>query len=304
MARKFETLLGKFIWGSGWLLRVALEEVKLKPEKGGLNLACVSRMCSSLLTSQFLRLLRSSDEKSFAHVAYWIGDTLADLVPGIENGPHPVNIPDYFAIIESSIVLGRIDDIITPGSWKLVTNKMLYQNAAKSLPVPKVEYEAGLSFRRIWLLLNSPVLSSFTRDVPYLLIHNKLPVKERLFRIGMKNDPYCDGCPGAQMADTEHFFCSCFKVIEAWVWLKQKLDSVLGVSIPSEKLINLQFPSSSYDTELVWLICNYTTKVWNDIFVNGESHINSEELFGFLKFKFKQDQQGSRIPMRQILEVF
>jgi len=43
-----------------------------------------------------------------------------------------VNIPDYFAIIESSIVLGRIDDIITPGSWKLVTNKMLYQNAAKS----------------------------------------------------------------------------------------------------------------------------------------------------------------------------
>ena len=92
----------------------------------------------------------------------------------------------------------------------------------------------------------------------------------------MKNDPYCDGCPGAQMADTEHFFCSCFKVIDAWVWLKQKLDSMLGVSIPSEKLINLQFPSPSYDTELVWLICNYTTKAWNDIFVNGESHINSE----------------------------
>ena len=304
MARKFDTVLGKFIWGAGWLLRVALDEVKLKPEKGGLNLCCVLRMSNSLLISQFLRLLKSSDDRSVAHVSYWIGDTLSDLLPGIENGPHPSNVPDYYATIESSIVFGRINDVIMQGTWKLVTNKMLYIDATKTLPVPKVEYEAGTSFRRVWMLLNSPILSSNTKDVPYLLIHNKLPVQERLYRVGIKSDPYCDVCPGSQIADTEHFFCSCSKVVDAWSWLHQKLISMIGVSISNENIIKLQFPSSDYDTELVWLICNYTTKVWTDIFASKELHIKKDELFGFLRFKYKEDQQGSRLPMRRILDIF
>ena len=43
----------------------------------------------------------------------------------------------------------------------------------------------------------------------YLLLHNKLPVAERLFRIGFKNDPYCLNCPQAVKADVEHFLCQC-----------------------------------------------------------------------------------------------
>ena len=33
------------------------------------------------------------------------------------------------------------------------------------------------------------------------LIHNKLPVKERLFRIGLNVDPYCQACPGGIFCD-------------------------------------------------------------------------------------------------------
>ena len=82
MVQKFESLIGNFIWkSSGWLLRVALSEVKNSRLKGGLNLVCVMTMCNSLLTTQFLRLLKSSHLKAQAHVDSWIGDTLSDLMP-------------------------------------------------------------------------------------------------------------------------------------------------------------------------------------------------------------------------------
>ena len=90
--------------------------------------------------------MKSSGKKSVAHIAYWIGDSLGDLCPGIECGPHPINIPDYFAILESMVVFGKIEGVIAPGMWKKLTNKMIYNEKSKSFPVPKVEQEAGISF--------------------------------------------------------------------------------------------------------------------------------------------------------------
>ena len=81
MVKKFESVLGKFIWhGSGRILRVALDELKNDHLSGGLNMPCLATMSKSLLSSQFLRLLRSGDIKSIAHVDYWMGSLLSDLV--------------------------------------------------------------------------------------------------------------------------------------------------------------------------------------------------------------------------------
>ena len=79
--KQFEILIGKFVWDrSGWILRVSLNEIKNSLARGGLNLLCLKTMCDSLLLSQFLRLLKSSDIKSVSHVAFWICDTISDLV--------------------------------------------------------------------------------------------------------------------------------------------------------------------------------------------------------------------------------
>ena len=37
--------------------------------------------------------------------------------------------------------------------------------------------------------------------------------------------------------------------------------------------------------------------------VGAEPQIKSEELFGFLRFKYKADQQGSRMVMRHIPDL-
>ena len=65
--QKFESIMGRFIWNSsGWLLRVSMEEIKNGRLYGGLGLVCLESMCQSLMLSQFLRLLRSSDVKTVA----------------------------------------------------------------------------------------------------------------------------------------------------------------------------------------------------------------------------------------------
>ena len=197
MVKKFESLIGKFIWNtSGWLLRVSLDDIKNTWKKGGLNMVCLHSMCKSLLLSQFLRLLKSGDGKTVAHVGFWIGDMLDDLLPGIYVDSGSKNIPDYYAEIESLVMEARFDDLVTAPGWRLVTNKMLYNTRVNNLDPPKVETEAGVSFKRVWHFLGFPVLSSPSREICYLLVHNKLPVKERLCRVGLSNNPFCDECPG------------------------------------------------------------------------------------------------------------
>ena len=71
---------------------------------------------------------------------------------------------------------------------------MIYSELSETFPVPKVELEAGVPFGQVWKRLTMPVHLSEARDAIYLLVHNKLPVRERMFRIGLAGDPYCTQC--------------------------------------------------------------------------------------------------------------
>ena len=44
------------------------------------------------------------------------------------------------------------------------------------------------------------------QETSFLLVHDKLPVKERIYRIGLSRDPYCDFCDAAVVQDTLHAF--------------------------------------------------------------------------------------------------
>ena len=87
---------------------MSIDEIKNSPENGGLGLICIESMCSSLLLSQLLRLLKSSE--SIAHVLYWIGDSLTDFLQSPDTSSHPETIHDYYCHLESLIVAARIND--------------------------------------------------------------------------------------------------------------------------------------------------------------------------------------------------
>ena len=59
-------------------------------------------------------------------------------------------------------------------------------------------------------------------------------------------------------------------------------------------------PSSHREKEIVWLLGNYYEKTWREINNAGTVYLKSEEFYGYLKFKYKEDQQGSRMKLDYI----
>ena len=304
ISKKIETVMGKFIWNaSGWLLRVAIDELKNRVGMGGLNLVCINSMCKSLLLSQLLRLLKSSDTKTIDHVAYWIGDSFQDLLPGSDKGHHPKNIPEYYAILESLLLFGRIDYFISPGKWTRLTNKMIYLEEAKNFVTPKVELESSpnCDFRLIWRRISSSLLSMAERDICFLLVHNKLPVRERLFRVCLAVDPHCLTCNDGSICDVEHFFSSCSRVDSVWQHVrKMSLDLIGSYGITNKDLINFSFPKCNQEQEVIWLLGSYIHATWEYLVTRSSGALKKEEIFGYLTFKYKKSQFGARFPLKAI----
>ena len=291
MVKKFEKIMGKFLWNaSGKVLRVPLGELKNDIGMGGLSMPCLLSQCKSLLLSQLLRLLNSGDCKSINHVGYWVGEILEDLVVVLDGGVHAEELPEYYAYMADLVVEAKASELISVTSWRSLTCKLIYKDHSKKFSVPRVEAEAGIDYKDVWRRLSSPVLTAVAKDVLYLLVHNKLPVRERLFRIGLVNDPYCELCPGGLICDVEHFFCSCSRVSHVWGWVRARMVDMLGVSSANAsnwELINLHLPKSGSEKESVWLIGTYVARTWEEAFVRGRAWLRAEQFFGFLRFKYK-----------------
>ena len=79
----------------------------------------------------------------------------------------------------------------------------------------------------------------------------------------------------------------------AWVEVKAKLINMIGVDIPDKQLISYLFPKCAWDKEVIWLLGNYLYSVWTSIHVKSAESVKWEQLFGFMKFKYREDQLGA-----------
>ena len=276
-----------------------MKNVKLE---GGLSLSCLRRKNFSLILSQLLRLLKSGDIKSTDHVGFWLGDVLEDLMPQFQGLLHADTLTTYYADIEQIVVEAKASDLVSIGTWKQLTCKQIYRSKISSLNPPKVQIDFGVSYQPIWKRLFNPVLSPQVRDTMYLLLHNKLPVKERLFRIGLESDPYCLSCSNACIQDLVHYFTECITVADVWADLKGTLVNLISPSsgdiLTNWNLLNMFFPKNASETECIWLIGNYVSYVWDELRIKNLAVIKKESIFGFLRYKYKYDQLGARMPLR------
>ena len=131
-------------------------------------------------------------------------------------------------------------------------------------------------------------------------------MRERIFRIRLATDPYCEYClaiTGAEICDVEHFFCACQRVLQIWKRLKVMILGLLGlqiVDLSNFELINLRIPSNIHTNEVLWLLGIYKSEVWNSLVARGVSEICEDQFFGFLRFKYKKGQLGARMPLQSI----
>ena len=301
MVKKFESLMGKFIWNySGKVLRVALDELKNEKSAGGLKLPCLASMADALLFSQCIRLIRSEDRRSVQHFDFWLGDLLVSLVPGLGQTVSSLHTPEYFGHIGELFADMMVTDTLTVETLKTINNKVVYAEMTSSFPPPKVEMESGRDYGAVWSRLNSSVVEFRARDVMFLLLHNKLPVRERLFRIRLRSDPYCEYCSAAELSDVEHFFCLCVKSLRVWTWLKRKVLLLVGQQqVEDWDLLNLFLPPSDFELEIVWMVSSYVQYMWDAVYVRGVD-VQIDQFFGFLTYKFREHQAVSKFKLKNL----
>ena len=62
-------------------------------------------------------------------------------------------------------------------------------------------------------------------------------------------------------------------------------------------ILNLFTPASEFDKEVVWLISSYVLFIWENIFVRN-AEVKLEQFFGFLTYKYKENQNFSRLKLK------
>ena len=298
MAKKIEKVCGRFIWNhSGRILRIKMEELKKTKEEGGLDMPCISSMADALIVKQLLRMLDSGDSKTLGHVSYWIGSRL-DQMFQVHVGAVSGWIPDHFAVmidlLNEAVSVGLVD----AASWKSLTTRDIYRFYISLLPKVKIETDTGLDYQPVWKRLVSGFFDPGVRDTLLLLIHNKLPTAERLHRISVRDNNVCKVCPGGKVEDVVHFFCECVRVETAWSWVRSRIVNLLGASagaVSNWELLNLFFPKSFFDKEILWIVGTTVHKFWSEIFDRDASRIKDESFFGYMRFKYREQCWGSRL---------
>ena len=124
-----------------------------------------------------------------------------------------------------------------------------------------IGYKFGLAYRTLsWIVLDAKA-----REILFMIIHNIVANKERVYRCNMAASPNCPVCDILQ--DNAHLFSECVTVREAWFWVRQRLLDLLPVEAASTsnfELLNLMFVSSMFDREIIWLLGVYVGLVWNN----------------------------------------
>ena len=258
--KKFEAAMIRFLW-VGKLEKLKIDEIKNPALAGGLNLPCIISKADSLFLSQTCRLLRNPSSKQYSHVRYWIGIYVKEIFPDMGPGPHAEIVSPYFqhmkALLAGAVLLKDID----VSNLMLVTAKGLYLSFTSTFPPPKVVFKFDVDWEQVWTRLQNPVLDVMGKEILFIIVHNIVANKERVFRFNMIASPNCSICRVVQ--DNVHLFCECVTVREAWFWLRQRLLGFLpqeGGTTSNFEFINLMFTSSIFDSEVVWLLGVYVHK--------------------------------------------
>ena len=164
------------------------------------------------MTSQCLRLLKSGDNRYTCHIDYWLGPLVGNITTGMGLQSPSTKDNSYFVELGDNLASLMVSDVLTPESLNKLNNRQIYKSFS-DFDIPKIVREApsNADYDLAWKRLHSPYVRMDSRDIMYMLLHNKVPTPERLIRIGMKNDPYCLHCQKALVCDIEHLFCCCVR---------------------------------------------------------------------------------------------
>ena len=315
-AGEFEKLVYAFI-KVGKMEMMSLQEMSNPREKGGLGLVCVRSKADSLFLKQLLRMLSQPKTLHWKFVRFFAGH---EFRIGELCGVKHHNVPPYFAKMVELYEEGRVMEICShcyccddPACKKKnlkTTAKEIYSAYTGSFPPPRVEYKpeyrnlSSEQWDRVWGRVASVMLDTMSRQVVWRAVNNILPTRERLNRLGLRENnarqvisSLCNRCDLRMVDSVTHMFSECGLVKEAWCWTRRRALTLLPddmADLSNLELLHMMFPRERQENELVWLIGNYMGWVYDEAVVKGRV-LSAAHARAYFKYLWNQSKQ-TRMP--------
>lgn len=298
-ASQLERMATRFLW-RGKLEKLAMQEVHCKADQGGLGLVEIRSKADALFVKQACRMMANQEGNSVRHIQYWLGLYLGNLMPFLRPGPHSEQIPPFYVHFKRlfqemvGMELLKIDEL------EAVKVKDIYKGLTETLPPPKVIFKYNLPWDLVWKYINNPVLDVYQRELLFMLVHNILPTRERLFRLNQADNAVCSEGDGVE--SVEHLFCTCRRVQVAWAWMRRLILNK-NLALPTVSDFELLHSLSGLDDgtcDLVWLISNYVEFVWKQKTSKATYFIDVDILKLYLSDVFQQNQKSQNKVTRNL----
>jgi hypothetical protein len=122
-----------------------------------------------------------------------------------------------------------------------VTAKQVYAELTTTLLPPKIEAKMpAIGWYHTWQHLQIAGLPPPAVDTMFSLLHNILPLRSRLHRMGQAAAA-CRRCDAA-VEDQLHFFTACPRAADVWAYLATTVGRLLGGPLPDLHLLLLHLP--------------------------------------------------------------
>ena len=301
-AKKFESLMGSFLW-LGKLERLQIDEIKNDRIQGGLGLPCVLSKANALFLKQTCRLLNPIT-KQYSHIKYWLGIHLRDYFPDMAAGPHAEIVSEYFQHLRMLLVEGLVLGDLTTDNIRRVTAKELYLGYTSTFPPPKTVFKFSVDWSLVWKRLDSPILEPRSREYLFLIVNNIVPNRERLFdKMHMVASPNCLVCGVRE--DNSHLFTECVSVRETWGWVRNRLLRLLPedcAQTSNFEFINLMFSKHLMENEAVWLIGTFIQYAWVEK-LQRKRNVGIEKFIGHVKMCYRENQVAKKPMLGHFMNI-
>ena len=277
---KVNKLIGGYLW-EGAIFRVPLPVLKLAKKQGGLGLCDVGKKCSGLLVKQTLNVCQSKNSFTRLWMQYWLEEV------GGQNPPHMVSIPGNLQYVKCIITICMYNEelhesIVQYGFSDIDITSLKVFSKLNQLSIVKIRVEEknkNVIWKNVWENLNNESLTSQVFSSWYKIVHDIVPVNQRLNKINLEQTSICKLCNGE---DTLlHRLTSCNKVIGYWKYVRKKIAAILRTrdyNIKSGVLIypDFKFPFKQRNNSLCWIIGNYCNFIFD---INGHQEPSLNDYF-------------------------
>ena len=248
-----EKYIGYYIW-KGHQYRISRDQLRLKNERGGLNLVNVALKCKALFIKNLILDFTGEGDK-------FNNDFLQDL-------KNKNNINTFPTFMRPSVVQIQGYDQNMMNSNHFYSSKNIYSYLLESINyVPTVTVNnLQIIWSQAWKNIHKFVPIEW-REMVYLFVNQALPTAERLFRHGRSVSNVCPKC--GQVDTARHRLISCRNCVPIIQWITNFFQRSLKLSPhESSKFLEVQFDFKVEDNQknnaCFWLISGYIYSVFSN----------------------------------------